>query len=74
MNRIIYPNKNTISIIVPCSGINIDFIAKKDVPKGVPYKIISIDDIPTDRTFRNSWQYDFSNPDGYGEGEEYDNN
>jgi hypothetical protein len=30
-------------------------IAAKDVPAGKPYKIVSVDDIPSDRTFRNAW-------------------
>jgi hypothetical protein len=35
----------------------IEWIAAKDVPKGKPYKIIDVEDIPTDRTFRNAWEY-----------------
>jgi hypothetical protein len=35
----------------------IEWIAKKDVPDGKPYKIINISDIPADRTFRNAWEY-----------------
>lgn len=74
MYRIIYPNNNTISIVVPSENMDINYIAKKDVPSGIPYKIVSIDDIPSDRTFRNAWEADFSNPDGYGEGENNDLN
>ncbi len=33
------------------------WVAAKDVPKGKPYKIVDTDDIPTDRTFRNAWEY-----------------
>ena len=32
-------------------------IAAKDVPKGKQYKIIDVDEVPTDRTFRNAWEY-----------------
>jgi hypothetical protein len=32
-------------------------IAGKDVPAGKPYKIIDAEDVPTDRTFRNAWEY-----------------
>ena len=32
-------------------------IAAKDVPAGTSYKIVPVDDIPTDRTFRNAWEY-----------------
>lgn len=55
--RIIYPNdENGVSIIVPADcGLTIEQIAAKDVPAGKPYKIVSVEDIPTDRTFRNAW-------------------
>lgn len=36
----------------------IDAIALKDVPAGRPYKIITTDDLPEDRTFRNAWEVD----------------
>lgn len=42
-------------------------IAKKDVPTGVPYKIIDTEDVPTDRTFRAAWEADFTTFDGVGE-------
>jgi hypothetical protein len=43
-------------------------VAKKDVPANVPYIIVEADTIPSDRTFRDAWEADFSNPDGYGIG------
>jgi hypothetical protein len=58
--RIIYPNDNGgVSIIVPAieCGLSIEQIAEKDVPAGKPFKIVDISDIPTDRTFRNAWEY-----------------
>ena len=30
----------------------------KDIPKGVEFKIVDESEIPTDRTFRNAWNYD----------------
>ena len=58
--KIIYKNKDGgISIIHPTdealSLISIDDIAKKDVPTGLPYKIVEDSEIPTDRTFRDAW-------------------
>lgn len=44
----------------------IEEIAAKDVPAGVPYKIINVADVPTDRTFRNAWEADITEPDGVG--------
>lgn len=57
--RIIYPNENGgVSIIIPADcGRTIEEIAAKDVPAGVPYKIIDVSDVPSDRTFRNAWEY-----------------
>ena len=72
MNRIIYPNNESISIIIPVDYSDIHLLAKNLVPKNIPYKIIDESLIPSDRTFRGAWQSDFSNPDGYGE--KHDNN
>jgi hypothetical protein len=58
--RIIYPNdEGGVSILVPAPecGLTIEEIAAKDVPVGKPYKIVDVSDIPTDRTFRNAWEY-----------------
>ena len=58
--RIIYPTpEGGVAIIVPAPdcGLTIDEIAAKDVPSGVPFKIVEADEIPTDRTFRNAWEY-----------------
>jgi hypothetical protein len=58
--RIIYPtNEGGVAIIIPapeCS-LSIEEIAVKDVPAGVPYKIIDASELPADRTFRNAWEY-----------------
>jgi len=58
--RIIYPNDNggvTIVIPSPDCGLTIEEIAAKDVPAGKSFKIVDVADIPTDRTFRNAWEY-----------------
>ena len=59
-SRIIYPTDDGgVAIIVPAPecGLTIEQIAAKDVPLGKPYKIVDAADIPTDRTFRNAWEY-----------------
>jgi hypothetical protein len=67
--RIIYPSDDGgVAIIIPTGDIEIAEVARKDVPAGKPYKIVDVADIPSDRTFRNAWEADFSNPDGYGIG------
>jgi len=65
--RIIYPTENNgVAIIIPAlNAKNADEtydefvlrIANKDVPPGLPYKIVPVQDIPTDRTFRDAWEY-----------------
>ena len=58
--RIIYPTDDGgVAIIVPAAecGLTIEQIAAKDVPSGKPYKIVDVTDIPTDRTFRDAWEY-----------------
>jgi len=59
-SRIIYPTDDgSVAIIVPAAecGLTIEQIAAKDVPAGKPFKIVDVSDIPTDRTFRNAWEY-----------------
>ena len=62
MKRIIYKNPdNSVSIIVPSpealQSMTIEQIALKDVPANTPYKIVDVSEIPSDRTFRNAWEY-----------------
>ena len=53
--RIIYPTDNGgVAIIVPAVSVE---LALKDVPAGKPYKIVDVADIPSDRTFRDAWEY-----------------
>jgi hypothetical protein len=60
--RIIYPNDDGgVAIIIPTEEYlethTIEELAAKDVPEGKPFKIVDVSDIPTDRTFRNAWEY-----------------
>lgn len=57
--RIIYPtNDGGVAVLTPCDcGLTIEQIASKDVPKGKPYKIVDVSEIPTDWTFRDAWEY-----------------
>jgi hypothetical protein len=58
--RIIYPTpEGGVAIIIPAPdcGLTIEQIAAKDVPAGVPFRIVEATDIPTDRTFRNAWEF-----------------
>ena len=68
MKLAIFPNETTISVLVPAPNCSLSFeqICAKDVPTGVPFLIIDSSELPADREFRDAWQADFSNPDGYG--------
>lgn len=69
MQAIIFPNQTSISVMRPLDcGLTIQEIARKDVPFGVPYRIIDAALIPEDRTYRDAWTADFTNPDGAGLG------
>lgn len=35
----------------------LNWVAAKDVPAGKPFEIVDVSEIPTDRTFRNAWEY-----------------
>lgn len=71
--KIIYKNESGgVSVIRPTdealSFMTIDEIAKKDVPAGLPYKIVEDSGVPADRTFRDAWTVDEATlTDGVGE-------
>ena len=51
--RIIYTNaEGGVSVIIPTESVE---LALKDVPEGVAYEIVTTDEVPSDRTFRNAW-------------------
>lgn len=45
---------------IAIGSMNIDDIAKKVVPDGLPYKIVEDNEIPDDRENRNFWNVDSS--------------
>ena len=62
MQRIIYKTEDGgVAVIVPSSEYlqdhTIEELAAKDVPEGAEYEIVDTDTIPSDRTFRNAWEY-----------------
>jgi hypothetical protein len=53
MKRIIYQSESGgVAVIIPTESVE---LALKDVPTGVPYEIVDVADIPSDRTFRGAW-------------------
>jgi hypothetical protein len=67
--KIVYPNPENdgVCVITPSGLLTLEETARIDVPPGVPFLYVAASDLP-DRYFRNAWEADFSNPDGYGEG------
>ncbi len=62
MKRIIYPtDEGGVAVIVPSDQYladhTIEELAVKDVPDGKAYQIIDEADVPSNRTFRNAWEY-----------------
>jgi len=62
--RIIYPtDEGGLAVLIPApdwlaqEGNTLEALAAKDVPPGKPWKIVSVEDIPTDRTFRAAWEW-----------------
>ena len=61
MKRIIFKNVDgSVGVIIPSDDVlktkTVEQVALKDVPAGLAYKIV--DDVPSDRTFRNAWEVD----------------
>ena len=63
-SRIIYPtDEGGVAIEIPApewlaqEGNTMEVLAQIRVPEGKPYKIVDVADIPSDRTFRNAWEY-----------------
>ena len=70
--KILHPNSDGgISVTFPSNEWNgpIEELAKKVVAKGDKFKIVDDDVLPKDRDFRDAWEWDFSDFDGYGENE-----
>jgi hypothetical protein len=59
--KIIYKDSDERVVVItpaPTCPYTIEEIADKDVPAGLPYKIVADDIIPSDKTFRAAWTVD----------------
>ena len=67
--KIIYTQSNgVLAFVVPAlkylktlSGTEEEkmiYIANKDLPTGTKYEIVADDALPTDKTFRDAWEYE----------------
>lgn len=66
--KIAFPYNGEIALITvdPKSKFDIDTLAKRNVPKGIPYLLVEEKDLPP-REWIEAWEADWSSPDGYGE-------
>jgi hypothetical protein len=61
MKTIIYKTENNgVAVLYPAPSWNgtLEELAAKDVPTNTPWKIIDVSEIPSDRTFRNAWEWE----------------
>lgn len=66
-------NEDEYLVVIPASHLPIEYVAQKDVPTGIPYKILSSSQLPY-RFWEELQMYEFDllNADGYGKGVYYD--
>ena len=62
MKRVIYKTPDGgVAVLIPAleylQDHTIEELAAKDVPANTPFEIVDTDTVPTDRTFRNAWEY-----------------
>jgi len=62
MQRIIYKTADGgVAVLIPTAewleSHTIEELAEKDVPAGAEFQIVDASDIPSDRTFRDAWEY-----------------
>ena len=56
--RIIYPTDDGgVAVVIPSGEAPIEQVIASAVPSGKPYKVVDASDIPTDRTFRDAWEF-----------------
>ena len=71
--KIIFKNEEggvAVLVASPEWGGTMEELAKRDIPKGLKYKIVANSVIPSDRSFRNAWEVDEAElTDGVGEQE-----
>jgi hypothetical protein len=62
-------NEDVYLVLIPASHLPIEYICQKDVPNGSAYKILSSSQLPY-RFWEElqMYEFDLSNPDGYGMG------
>ena len=62
MKRIIYKTPDGgVAVLIPTPEYlqdhTMEELAAKDVPANTSFEIVDTDTVPTDRTFRDAWEY-----------------
>jgi hypothetical protein len=60
MKVIVYKKENNeVAVLYPAPSWSgtLEELAAKDVPKNTPWKIIDNSEIPSDRVFRDAWEW-----------------
>jgi len=66
--RILYKTDTGVAVIVPTGELSVTETALKDVPTGLPFAIVDVSEIPSDRIWRQAWDIDEAElTDGVGE-------
>ncbi|WP_373078704.1 hypothetical protein [Zhongshania sp.] len=65
MHRVIFPDQDGVSLVIPAGDYSIEQVAEQAVPEGVPYLIVDEVDLPP-LSQQHAWTADFTNPDGHG--------
>jgi len=69
--KILFQSSNgELNVVHPTGATPVEDLCHKCIPAGTPYLIVEDDVIPADRTFRDAWEADFSNPIGTSIGRE----
>lgn len=55
---VLIPAPNFLETLSGTDEEKLIHIANKDLPTGTKYEIVADDYVPTDRTFRNAWEYE----------------
>ena len=63
------PKFDQLSLLWKSSRCSLTYeeVAKKDVPKGLKYKIVNESDLPSDLSFIDAWEDDFTDVTDVGE-------
>lgn len=59
LQRVVFEKDGGVAFLIPAPEcpLTLEEIIAKDVPQGATATVVHMDDMPTDRTFRNAWTF-----------------